>query len=408
MKRHIVFILSIVFATSCNKSEEVNPEPKVLKLTPVQEQLIDGGNRFGFDLLRQIDQAETPAKNLFISPLSVHLALGMAWNGAAGNTRHEMAQTMYFPQLSDEQINVSYKNLIYELLNADNKVEMGIANSIWYRNTFTVKKNFLDLNREYFDAEVQALDFNNPQSKNTINAWVANKTRNRIKEIVDAINHDHVMFVINAIYFKGIWKMEFKKSETRNRPFYLANGTDKQAMTMHTTASFAVASRPDYQVIELPYGRGNFSMLIFLPNNGVSPSQIINNLSVEEWNALAGELKNKVEVELQLPRFGFSYEQELKQPLLNMGIKDAFSEWVANFSGITDQQIFVSRVRHKTFVEVNEEGTEAAAVTSVEFSFTSMPPPPLAFHVNRPFVFALKEKYTNSLMFIGKVMDPSG
>ncbi len=408
MKRIFFLILLVVASVSCNKSEEVNDtEPKVLKLSPTQIQIVDGGNQFGFNLLKEINRTESPSKNLFISPLSIHLALGMTWNGASGNTRSEMAQAMRFPSLSDEQINAAYKDLIYQLLNADNKVEMGIANSIWYRNTFSVKKPFLDLNKEYFDAEVQALDFNNPQSKNIINSWVANKTRNRIKEIVEAITQDHVMFLINAIYFKGIWQNGFKQSDTRNRPFYLADGSQKQVMTMQTKAKFAVVTRPTFKVIALPYGRSNFSMLVFLPNTAVKPGEVIEGLGAEQWNSITAELSQKTDVDLQLPRFGFSYDKELNEPLQSLGIKDAFKEYEARFSNISDQQIYVTKVKHKTFVEVNEEGTEAAAATSVEVGVTSIPQPPLTFYVNRPFVFALKEKYTNSLMFIGKVMDPS-
>lgn len=391
---------------TCGKSEEIRPEPKKIKLSGEQLQIVDGGNRFGLDLFREVINLDEPSENVFISPLSVHMALAMAWNGAASGTREQMNTALYFPEVSDQQVNEGYKKLIHDLLSVDEKIKMDIANSIWYRQGFGVKGSFLNLNRDYFDAEVSALDFTDPASKDLINAWVARNTNDRIKQIIDEIEPDHVMFLINAIYFKGIWEKEFEESMTRNRTFNLADGTQKQVMTMEITSDYAYAERDGYRVIELPYGRGNFSMLVLLPEQGSGLDALIDSLDVEEWNALAKALDHKSEISLQLPRFGFSYEAELKQPLVNLGITQAFAPSLADFSEITDKDIYISRVRHKSFVEVNEEGTEAAAVTSVEFRVTSISEP-LTFKVDRPFVFALKEKYTNSLLFIGKVMDPS-
>jgi serine protease inhibitor len=395
----------VLLLASCNKSEEPQLTPKEIKLSSEQVQIVDGGNRFGFDLFREVVSRELPADNVFISPLSVHMALGMAWNGAAGTTRNQMTETMYFPHVSDPLINEGYKRLITDLLTVDEKVTMEIANSIWYRKDFRVKESFLVTNRDYFNAEVSALDFSDPKAKDIINDWVAEKTHDKIDKIVERIESDHVMFLINAIYFKGMWETEFKADNTRNHAFSLADGSQKEVMTMEITSNYAYARREGYRVLELPYGRGNFSMLVMLPEPGSNVDELIVGMDVEEWNALAQELSYKSEVSLRLPRFGFSFETELKAPLMSLGIEDAFMPGPADFSGITDEEIYISRVRHKSFVEVNEEGTEAAAVTSIEFRETSVSIP-LEFHVDRPFVFALKEKYTNSLMFIGKVMDP--
>jgi len=229
--------------------------------------------------------------------------------------------------------------------------------------------------------------------------------RSKIDKIVERIESDHVMFLINAIYFKGMWETEFKADNTRNHAFSLADGSQKEVMTMEMTSNYAYAGRTGYRVLELPYGRGNFSMLVMLPEPGSNVDELIEGMGIEEWNSLAQELSYRSEVSLRLPRFGFSFETELKTPLMSLGIEEAFMPGPADFSGISDEEIYISRVRHKSFVEVNEEGTEAAAVTSIEFRKTSVSIP-VEFHVDRPFVFALKEKYTNSLMFIGKVMDP--
>jgi len=401
----LILLLIPMLLTTCSKSEEPRLSPKEIKLSAEQVQIVDGGNRFGFDLFRQLINPDEPGENVFFSPLSVHMALAMAWNGAATSTRIQITEAMYFPDIPDQQINEGYRRLMADLLSVDKKVAMDIANSVWYRQGFSVKNDFLNLNRDYFDADVSELDFSDPKARDIINAWVAAATRNSIEEIVDEIAPDHVMFLINAIYFKGIWQTEFDKKKTVARPFMLYDGSQKDVMTMEMTADFAYTAREGYRVIELPYGRGNFSMLVFLPEPGSNVNELIENLDWEQWNSLAAELSFKREINVRLPRFEFSYETELKQPLMNLGIQKAFIPYQADFSGITDEEIYISRVRHKSFVEVNEEGTEAAVVTSIEFREMSISEP-FTFYVNRPFVFALKEKYTNSMLFIGRVMNP--
>lgn len=400
----IIIYLLVTSLTSCEK-EETKIGAKEIKLSSEQMQLVEGINRFGFDLIKEISDSETPGDNIFISPLSVHFALSMTWNGSAGNTREQMKETLYLPDLDANSINKSFNDLISELLSADKKVETSIANSIWYRDDFEVKQSFLDINKEGFDAQIEPLDFSDAAAKNVINEWVANRTNNRIENIIDEITPLHVMFLINAIYFNGIWSYEFDKENTHDRTFYLYDGQEKLVPTMELTEEFAYASREDYQVLEIPYGHGNFSMLVFLPDEGVSPETLIQYISVEEWNEINSLLDSPVKKSLRLPRFNYTYDLNLNNTLTRLGMVDAFNNNNADFAGIMEEQIFISEVKHKAFVDVNEEGTEAAAATSVGISFTSIPANP-EFHVNRPFVFALKEKYTNSLLFIGKVMEP--
>jgi serine protease inhibitor len=210
-------ILAMIFIPllSCDKKDEVREGPVEIKLSQEQIELIDGSNRFGFNLFREVLSEEDEAENVFISPLSVHLALSMTWNGAAGSTRDQMMEMLHYPGYDDKTINASIQKLIKDLLSVDKKVETGIANSIWYRDTWTIEQDFLDVNKEYFDAQVRPLDFNNPESRNNINAWVAEMTNDRIDEIVDQIDPDHLMFLINAIYFKGVWTKEFVPENTR-------------------------------------------------------------------------------------------------------------------------------------------------------------------------------------------------
>ncbi|MBE9511919.1 MAG: serpin family protein, partial [Bacteroidetes bacterium] len=258
-------------------------------------------------------------------------------------------------------------------------------------------------NQNYFYAEVSPLDFNNPEAVNTINNWVADKTNDKITEILDYIPADAVMYLINAIYFKGIWKYEFDESDTEEKPFYLSDGTTKDVPMMVQEASFNYFSNDIMQAVEMPYGAGNYSMVILLPQNNKTPDDIIDQLSNDNWNRWLSEFYEAGKAHIQLPKFKFEYKNKLNDELINMGMGIAFGN--ADFSKINpNRDLFISRVLHKTFIEVNEEGTEAAAVTLVELRETSIAGE--TFIVNKPFIFVIKEKYTNSIIFIGKVMEP--
>ncbi len=407
MKKLIIPMLLITALLSCKKTDDPPVlSPKSISLSQAENRIVESSNQFGFELMKKIDAAEDASTNVFISPLSIHMALAMTWNGAEGTTRDQMAEAMNFPNMSAGEMNLSYKNLIHELLSVDEKVTMEVANSIWYRNTYVINQAFIDTNTEYFDAVVQGVDFDNPNAKDIINAWVADNTHGLIEEIIQEINASHLMFLVNAIYFKGIWQNGFKKSNTEPTPFHMSTGSIKEVPTMFTKAEFAQTSAEDYHVIELPYGRGNFSMLVFLPDGETSPGEVIASLNAQEWELLTGRLGQTYETELYLPKFSYEYELEMNEVLISMGMEDAFAPSLANFSGIADADLYLSEVKHKTFVEVNEEGTEAAAVTAVGVSLTSMPAYLPVFRVDRPFVFALRETQTNTLLFLGKVEYP--
>ncbi len=411
MKKMLAILVFLVMPLiSCNEKDEARLGPAEIKLTPEQVALIEGSNRFGLNLFGEVLSQEGENENVFISPLSVHLALSMAWNGAEGATREEMMQVLGYPDYDDETINEAIRKLIEDLLTVDTSVETGIANSVWYRDTYPVEQDFLDLNRKYFGAEISPLNFDNPGAKEIINDWVARQTNDRIKEIVDRIDPDHIMFLINAIYFKGVWAREFVAENTRKRPFIHYDGSSQDVMTMETEGDFGYAGMDGYRVAELPYGRGNYSMLLFLPDEEVGVNEMISRIDEDTWKDLPGSLANKQKLLLRLPKFTVEYESNLNVSLKNLGMKDAFAPVMADFTRINkNRELFISRVRHKSFVEVNEEGTEAAAVTSVDIRLVSYDPDEpqvIVFNVDRPFVFAIKEKFTNSLVFIGRIMEP--
>jgi serpin B len=272
-----------------------------------------------------------------------------------------------------------------EFQELDPLVQLSIANSIWYHNQFNVRQDFLDVNVEYYNAEVQALDFANPQSVNIINNWVADKTNDKITKIINAIPAETVMYLINAVYFYGEWKYEFDPDDKEQRSFYLSDNNTVQVDMMKLETKLKYYVDADVSMVELPYGRGNYVMDILIPAYGSTPSELINQLDSEYWNQLTDALTEDTVI-FSMPKWKFEYETLLNTPLQNMGITDLFTDGVADLSGINSNGgLYVSRVIHKTFIEVDEAGTEAAAVTAVEFGVTSViPDGPISIIATRP------------------------
>jgi serpin B len=401
----ILSLIIVLVITSCEKQVDHSQDDSKINITKTTEQIIKADNQFGFDLFKRVLANDDTSDNVFISPTSVALALAMAYNGADGATKTAMEETLKKNGLTAEEINQTYKSLIDALKQLDPDVLLEIANSIWYRDDVEVMPDFINTNRAYYDAEVRSLKFN-AEARNIINAWVADKTHDKIKEVLDFIPPDAIMYIINAIYFKGIWKSEFEKAKTSDLPFYLKDGSVIQVPTMQQQDTFKYLNNELFSAIELPYGSGNFSMVIMLPENGKSTDDIVNQLSPETWSEWINGLSEK-EVVLHLPRFKFEYKKLLNDDLTDMGMGIAFSP-DADFSKIDPtRDIMISRVIHKTFVEVNEEGTEAAAVTVIEFIETSIiGDSPVYLYIDKPFLFVIKEKDTGAILFIGRVNNP--
>jgi len=380
-------------------------------LTIGEQQLVESGNTFGFELFKEVVEQDGD-KNIFISPLSVSMALGMTLNGADGDTYDAMKQTLELAGLTEEEINKSYESLIELLRGLDPEVIFQIANSIWYRQGFAAKQAFLDVCQSYFDAEVAELDFSDPAAVDTINNWVDENTNGKIEEIVDSpIDPLTVMFLINAIYFKGTWKYEFDEQNTQSAPFYLPDESDVQCQMMEQKAEFDYYQNDDFQAIDLPYGNGKYSMTVLLPTQDKDIDELISELNDGNWNEWTGNLAEE-EVKLYLPKFTLEYELELNDVLKALGMEVAFDDVEADFGRMYDtdqveENLYIAKVKHKTFVEVNEEGTEAAAVTSVEMRFESVGPSGTIMRVNRPFIFAIRENHSGSILFAGKIINPT-
>jgi len=402
-----LFTISIAFTfLSCEKEPEINNlTPKEIALTAHAHQVIAGSNEFGIELFTKV--ADDDGQNLMLSPLSASEALTMVLNGASGDTYSQLISTLKYPEeLSISDINEAYKSLVTQLLEADPKVKIAIANALFHRNDFIPKQVFLDIMSTDFGAHIEGLDFSSPTALETINGWAYDNTYGKIPKVLDEIPAAAVMYIMNALYFKGNWSYQFDKSLTSSKPFYLDNGSNVDASTMTGNIQAKSYYSNSFSTIELPYGRTNFAMDIVVPSGSLA--EFFNSFTYDLWFEITTNLDNQPEGKetiVEMPKFKFSYEKVLNDQLQSMGMIDAFSP-LANFSNITDHSIYISFVKQNTFVEVNEEGTEAAAVTTVEFVETSGPGPDV-FFINKPFIFAIRERTTNTMLFIGKVENPN-
>lgn len=401
----ILLSLILIFAAGCETSSQFNDEIPVRELTRSEKLIVASADNFALKIFKNIAESES-GKNVFISPLSISMALGITLNGADGTTYEAMQNTLSLSGLTQQEINESYQSLIELLTGIDSKVIMQIANSIWYRNTIPFKQDFIETNRKYFDASINPMNFSDPATINIINNWVKESTGGKIDKIVEQIDPATIMFLINAIYFKGTWKYQFDKNKTIDDVFKKETGETIACRMMNLENDFYLSSNDSFTVIDLPYGRGNFSMTILLPAKDKTINDVIGTLMDASWAGLINNL-TKMKRQLYMPKFKLEYKINLNETLKFLGMGVAFEPFGANFKKLYDglNNAYISNVEHKTFVDVNEEGTEAAAVTSVEIGVTSIRDD--IIRLDRPFIFAIREKNSNCILFIGKLEDPS-
>ena len=399
----LLYLTLILFA--CNKAEN---ESKVSDLTPNEKsaRIVAADNQFGFELFNKVNASLDEPKNTMISPLSVSLALAMVYNGTQGNTKTQMEQLLHKAGMTPEDLNQSYKDLVASLSSHDPKVELSISNAIYYRNTFNVKDNFITTNQNYYLAEVAGLDFTKDiETLNTVNGWVDTKTKGKIDKIIEQVNPEDVMYLLNAIYFNGEWKYRFDATNTMNLPFTKEDKTVVQVPTMMIENPFNYYSDRNFQMLEMPYGSGKYSMLVFLPETGKTTGDVISLLNPENINGWLQKMTEQKKV-VYLPKFEFAFDNSLVDELSALGMTDAFDDAKANLTGISEEaRLVISEVMHKAYIKVDERGTEAAAVTGITIGVTSAGPDN-SFRADHPFVFAIRDKDTQAILFIGKVMNP--
>lgn len=384
-----------------------NPMKYLLSQTDYMEismKLVSANNKFGFKLFSELLKSESN-QNIFISPSSIAFALSMTYNGAEGKTKDAMAKTLNFQGMSLEEVNQANKQLRMLLDSLNPEVSLDIANSIWMKQGISFYPNFIQSNQKFYDSQVSELDFNNPQAPAIINSWVNENTNGKIDKIIEQLEPDAVMVLLNAIYFQGNWEEKFAEADTKEQPFTLADGTQKQHPMMLKSSRYLYYEDDDFQAVSLPYGEGRVSMYIFLPREKLGLGgfcQILNEKNWENWMVQFDYYK----VNLALPKFKTEYEISLNDALKSLGMEVAF-EREADFSGIrpTPPDLYIDEVKHKTFVEVNENGTEAAASTGVTIGLRSVEIS-VDMIVNRPFFFAIRDNDSGSILFMGEIINP--
>ena len=333
MKTQTIF-LSVLFilltAASCDKEDDTLP--KEIDVSLKSQQIVEADNAFGLDVFQRILANETE-ENFMISPLSISMALSMAYNGAETETKAEMENALGVEDFTRDELNETYRSLIAALVEADPRVAMQIANSIWYRDTYHVEQSFLDVNHNYYDAEVNEADFDAPETLDNINNWVNDKTNGKIQKIIDDIPAEMVMYLINAIYFKGTWAKEFNPESTQQLSFKTGDGENIQADMMGRLDTLDYQNNDVFSAIQMPYGDGNFSMTVMLPNNDKTVDDVAGAFTPENWNNWQNSFEETRNVDIRLPKFKVEYEKTLNSILKDMGMNLAFTEQ-ADFSSI--------------------------------------------------------------------------
>ncbi|WP_304236795.1 serpin family protein [Jiulongibacter sediminis] len=398
MKKLILTVgLTTTLFLGLSRCDTTNPEPMSITINETYRQ--QSGD-FAFSFLKELEKEEV-GKNFFVSPLSLHMALGMLLNGADGVSKDELMEVLKLKGLDQETINTTYAELIEKLPEVDPKVTNTLANSIWQREGFPVEQSFKDVLAESFKADLYVEPFNTV-TLDKINQWASDNTNAKIKKILNEISADQVMFLINALYFKGDWAIEFDKNKTQKADF---NGLDNVAQVdmMANTDTFAFVNMGGYKALDMEYGRGNYAMRVLLPENGDAVS-LLNALTAKEWQSITNK-QSVTKVDLRFPKLKMEYEKELNDVLVNMGVPSIFSG-NADLSKISPPagKIVVGFVKQNAFVEIDEKGTEAAAVTTIGIELTSVPQY-TTFHVNKPFLFFIYEKTSGTIQFAGKILN---
>lgn len=400
--------LACVLMACRSGSTNLAPDPKaremLLSLSASEREIVRSDNGFGLKMFSEL-AAKDEGGNIIVSPLSVSMALTMAYNGARGSTETAMADVLGYGGQDRASINALYAKLIPALIRADPKVAFSLANSIWADTGLNPEQEFIDLNRETFGATAATLDFGASATVPTINKWVSDNTKGLIPTIVEApLDPDLVMLLINALYFKGNWSKPFDPKSTYDGDFHLADGSTKTCRMMRAEGEFLSFHTENASGVQLPYGDSLYAMVLLQPKVESGMAGVMESL---EAGALEGWLDGGTIVNglIHVPKFKLEFRKILNDPLVAMGMGAVFGPG-ADFTGIRKTGgLEISEVIHKTFINVDEKGTEAAAVTSVGIKVVSMPADLL--RLDRPFVFAIREKTSGALIFLGRIMDPT-
>ncbi len=416
MRTKIILLISMAitgtyFGASCDKNNggtdvKELPDPIRITLRSAEEEMVRADQQFAFDFFANLfdEEAFTEDKNFMVSPLSLSMALAMTMNGAAGETDRVMKKTLQMDDYSKTEINSYYKKLKEALLKTDPTTKLSIANAIFANRQVAVHPDFIKTNQLYYDATVQPVDFSDATTTDIINKWASDQTHGLIRKVIERTNAQDLMYLLNALYFKGMWSTGFHARNTTQRPFTYENGARKSVDMMRQTAKFNYTENQNLQLVQLPYGNQAFSMMVLLPREGKKLKDVVTAARQGDyWSGLKSGLR-EAEVELFLPKFKTKYSKKLNDVLTRMGMGITFTD-AADFSGISDIPARISFVKQDTYISTDESGTEAAAVTTVGMEMTSMPTQPkkVIFNAERPFIYIIQENSTGAILFMGAV-----
>ena len=386
-----------LYSVSCkdfNFSASDFDAPKEIELAEGEQELINSNNDFAFNLFRKA----RGDKSKILSPLSITFALGMLNNGADGQTLKEINQTLGFGEAGADAINAFCQKMLKESNTLDEKTKALIANTIFVNEGcgYRLQEGFIDKANTFYDAQPQNRDFNDGETMDVINQWASDHTEGMIPTVLDTLTYrpDNVSYLLNALYFKGIWSSPFRKENTQDEPF---GGGDDVPM-MHQEKSVRYAENDFYQAVRLPYGNGAYRMDIFLPREDKTVGEVLESLNGSNWQPKY-EYRS---VDLKLPRFETDTNQGLIEIMSDLGMPSAFSVFNAEFPYFCNVPIFISQMFQVAKIKLDEEGTEAAAVTVIGEATSGMPPVPKPFHANRPFLYIISEQSTGAIFFIGQ------
>ena len=400
-----------------NKLVYMLSEQKPIALTPSQRIFVKDNNKFTLNFLKTIHEASAKGKDFIYSPLSITYVLGMVNDAAEGATRQELEQTLGFHEGGIQAVNEYCKKLIDGLPKVDENVQLNIANTIFVNNRFTLKKNYQDDMQTYYDAKAEALDFSSPNTVNHINDWCNEKTQGMIPSIIENVDPEDVLYLLNAIYFKADWTSKFDPQNTKEEAFYSENPAKvlNTRPMMHQNVLIRYMKNDVFSSVKIPYSNTNWNMTIFLPEEGKTTENVVNWLAenglpdIDNYFGI-GETR---EVDLKIPRYGSKsdtndIEGGLKGLLKKMGIERVFDKERAEIPNMCEGKgrLYIQEIRQKAAIEVNEKGSEAAAVTIGKVDTTAMGQEPTfekaVFHANRPFIYVISESSTNVILFVGK------
>lgn len=395
--------LSVGMLASCNEDEPVAPDikynPGIVKLTAAQQAQVENSNEFAWKFFKEVSKGEQ--QDVFVSPLSVTYALGMLANGAVGDTQKEILEGLEFRSGKVQDINSLCHQLMMESPKLDKSTKVSMANAVVANNNKPLQPDFKNVVEKQYQALVTNQDFSSPATLSFINQWASDHTHGMVPKLLDRVHPDAVTYLLNALYFKGLWYHKFDKKRTRQESFTQADGKKLTVKMMHQRERFFAAENNNYQTVVLPYGNGSYEMVVLLPREGKDLSSLLQTMDAKKWkDNLKSTYSSKVD--LKLPRFTSAYTRELNDVLKLLGMNTMFERGKADLTKMSMAKAFVSMVLQKAKIEVDEEGSKAAAVTVVETAPTATAPSkPILFHANRPFMYAIVEHSTGTIFFMG-------